>query len=99
MGSLTAACVSRYRLFCGEFPPSGREVWLIGDKVFHGALRPSAVVLSEYWLGYSLTLAEVDPAAYRAEARMAALNDTEYEPRCSTRSPGRQLAGVLHRWR
>lgn len=55
--------------------PSGREVWLIGDKMVQGAAATSAAGLDEYWPDYPMTLAEVDPAAYDAKARVAKLDE------------------------
>jgi uncharacterized protein len=49
--------------------PSGREVWLIGDKMVQGAAATSAAGLDEYWPDYPLKLTDVDPAAYDAKAR------------------------------
>ena len=58
-----------------ETSPSGREVWLIGDKMVQGAAATSAAGLDEYWPDYPKTLAEVDPAAYDAHARAAKLDE------------------------
>ena len=55
--------------------PSGREVWLIGDKMVQGAAATSAAGGAEYWPDYPMTLAEVDPAAYDATARAARLDE------------------------
>ena len=55
--------------------PSGREVWLIGDKMVQGAAATSAAGLDEYWPDYPMTLAEVDPAAYDAKARAVRLDE------------------------
>src|SRR5438270_5959713 len=54
---------------------SGREVWLIGDKMVQGAAATSAAGGAEYWPDYPKTLAEVDPAAYDANARATRLDE------------------------
>src|SRR4051794_37163020 len=56
--------------------PSGREVWLVGDKMVQGAGATSAAGWNEYWPDYPMTLAEVDPAAYDPVLRAERL--TEY---------------------
>src|SRR2546423_2122374 len=58
-----------------EKSPSGREVWLIGDKMVQGAAATSAAGMDEYWPDYPKTLAEVDPAAYDARARASKLDE------------------------
>jgi uncharacterized protein len=55
--------------------PSGREVWLVGDKMVQGAAATSPAGLDEYWPDYPLTLGEVDPAAHDPVARAAKMDE------------------------